>query len=161
MLCAMESFSGHRHQIRAHLSQLLSCPILGDHKYHPDAPEPQRLPLRLIQMLGMGGVVQQDSRGNSEKGKVRPWQRGLVPMHLLAQHVRLPKLIDGDTDIKIAAPIPEYFLQTMEACGLMFDREEFELKAMTKKRKIYGQQRDSVFVPKGVAPRTTGSVTSL
>ena len=161
MLCALESFTGHRHQIRVHLSQLLNCPILGDHKYHPDAPEPQRLPLRLMQMLGMDGVAPQNSRRDSEKGKIRPWQRGLVPMHLFAQHVRLPKLIDGDKDLDIAAPIPEYFLQTIEACGLMFDRKEFELKAMKKKRKSYGPMRDSVFIPKGVTPKTTGNVTSL
>lgn len=154
MLCALESYTGQRHQIRAHVSQILGTPILGDHKYHDAAPSPQTLPLRLMQMLGMHGVQKESSHG-----KIQPWQRGLIPMHLFAQHVLIPELDDGK-DVKIASPIPDYFSQSMKDCGLMFNRNEYEQKEM-EKRKYKGVQRETMYVPKGIYPNNIGQRTSL
>ncbi|XP_066917605.1 pseudouridylate synthase RPUSD4, mitochondrial-like [Clytia hemisphaerica] len=160
MLCALESHSGLRHQIRVHVSQVMNCPILGDHKYHPEAPEPQRLPLRLMQMLGMGGVGGGDQ--STKKKRIQPWQRGLIPMHLFAQHVTVPGILEDGTDLKIAAPVPEYFLQSMESLGLMFNRSAYEEKMMAKKKKRVGEKRETIFVSKGVYSATArGQVTSL
>ena len=156
MLCVFETHSGHRHQIRAHVSQVLNCPILGDHKYHPDSPGPQRIPLRMMQMLGMQGVS-----GTATKNKIQPWQRGLVPMHLAAQHVLIPGLGENGTDLKIAAQLPEFFQQSMESCGLMFGRAAYEEEMSKKQKKKPGLLRESVFVPKGVYSTTTGQATSF
>ena len=157
MLCAFETHSGFRHQIRAHVSQMLDSPILGDHKYHPHSPGPQRIPLRIMQMLGMQGVV---SSGPAKK-KIQPWQRGLVPMHLVAQHVLIPGLDENGTDLKIATQLPDYFQQSMESCGLMFGRAGYEEEMAKKRKKKPGQLRDSIFVPKGVYVTTTGQATSF
>ena len=164
MLCAFETHSGHRHQIRAHVSQVMNCPILGDHKYHPHSPGPQQISLRLMQMLGMQGVVPVSDGSTKTKGKIQLWQRGLVPMHLVAQHVLIPGLGDDKDNgkLKIATQLPEYFQQTIESCGMMFDRTGYEEAIMAKKqKKLTGPLRDSIFVPKGVYTNTTGQSTSV
>ena len=47
--------SGIKHQIRVHSASSLQCPILGDHKFSTFDAEPQKLPLRLLQMIGIRG----------------------------------------------------------------------------------------------------------
>ena len=145
MLCAFTSNTGYKHQIRVHASQLLNCPILGDHKYHHGNLGPQPLPLRMMQLLRMEGVKVDDRKG----GKIRPWQRALIPLHLFAQRVLIPGLDDGK-DLKIKAEIPRYFQETMENCDLLLNREKMEAKRM-KYKKSRGETRDSVFTSKGIS----------
>ena len=47
--------TGIKHQIRVHSASSLQCPILGDHKFSTFDAEPQQLPLRLLQMIGIRG----------------------------------------------------------------------------------------------------------
>ena len=82
------------------------------------------------------------------KGKIRPWQRALVPLHLHARQMTLPKFDEGK-DIVIKAPPPEYFQETLEKLRLHPKRknmlqsrgeaEYYRLKRMGKStKKIVG-----------------------
>lgn len=56
--CALVRYmtkSGVKHQVRVHSASSLQCPILGDHKFSSFDAEPQILPLRLLQYLGIKG----------------------------------------------------------------------------------------------------------
>lgn len=141
MLCSFQTKSGQKHQIRVHASELMNCPILGEHKYHDGPPGPQPLPLRLMQLLGLKGV----------DGKIRPWQRALAPMHLLARKVLIPGLGDNSDNLEVIADIPEYFKKTMGDCDLMVDRHEIEANYVPRKPR-YAPLRDTKFLPKGVSP---------
>ena len=58
--CALVKYmtkSGIKHQIRLHSASSLNCPILGDHKFSSFNNEPQKLPLRLLQLLGIRGKL--------------------------------------------------------------------------------------------------------
>ena len=73
------------------------------------------LPLCLLQLLQIKGV--QNRADPKAKGKIRPWQRGLIPLHLHARQLTLPKLYRGN-DIIIKAPLPEYFEGTLQKLNL-------------------------------------------
>ncbi|XP_015761727.1 PREDICTED: RNA pseudouridylate synthase domain-containing protein 4-like isoform X1 [Acropora digitifera] len=145
-LLQLEPITGLKHQIRVHLAEGLKCPILGDHKFSSDIHQPQVLPLRLLQLLQIEGVK---TKTNPEgRGKIRPWQRALIPLHLHARQLTLPQFDDGK-DIDITAPIPEYFQETLQKLKLHPKRknitmsreqaEYFKLKQLGKStKKIVG-----------------------
>lgn len=157
MLGEFRTRTGYKHQIRLHASDVLKCPILGDHKYHHGSIGPQPLSLRMMQLLRMQGVKPNES----DKGKIRPWQRGLVPLHLFAQSVFIPGLDDGN-DVEIVAEPPPYFCETMTNCNLLTNREDVEEReAQDKQRKRFPLYRDTVFVPKGIPQNQPVHETSL
>lgn len=114
-LLQLEPITGLKQQIRVHTSEGLKCPILGDHKFSSDSHEPQVLPLRLLQLLQFQGV--KSNTDPKAKGKIRPWQRALIPLHLHARQLTLPKF-DREKDIVITAPPPEYFQETLQKLKL-------------------------------------------
>lgn len=73
------------------------------------------LPLRLLQLLQIKGV--KNKADPKAKGKIRPWQRALIPLHLHARQLTLPKLYHGK-DIIIKAPLPKYFEETLQKLNL-------------------------------------------
>ena len=73
------------------------------------------LPLRLLQLLRFQGV--KSKTDPNTKGKIRPWQRALIPLHLHARQLILPQF-DKGKDIIISAPPPEYFQETLEKLSL-------------------------------------------
>lgn len=102
--------------------------------------------MRLLQLLQFQGV--KNKTDPKAKGKIRPWQRALIPLHLHARQLTLPEL-DNGRDIVITAPTPEYFQETLEKLKLhpkkknmLLSREEAEyyrLKRLGKStKKIVG-----------------------
>merc|ERR1712168_934282 len=166
MLCSFTTNFGAKHQIRVHAANLLNCPILGDHKYHTGPRGPQVLPLRLMQKLRMYGY----KSSATSKGRIRPWQRGLVPLHLVAHSVVIPKLVNG-RDLRIQADIPEFFWKTMYDCQLKLDRDEEEDEARRSAEKVkYTRDMNNVpdeqkrvipSVPKGPSPYDIEKETSF
>jgi len=150
MLCSFTTRSGAKHQIRVHASHVLQCPILGDHKYHAGPHRgPQQLPLRLMQKLRMYGVSQANGRG-----VIRPWQRGLVPLHLFARRVLIPGLgNNGDGDVLIEADLPEYFYKTLIDCDLLLERDDEQDEARRKQEVRRYQQKESGGGEPSVPPR--------
>lgn len=73
------------------------------------------LPLRLLQLLRFQGV--KSKIDPNAKGKIRPWQRALIPLHLHSRQLILPQF-DKGKDIIISAPPPEYFQETLEKLSL-------------------------------------------
>ncbi|XP_068750351.1 pseudouridylate synthase RPUSD4, mitochondrial-like [Montipora capricornis] len=145
-LLQLEPITGLKHQIRVHAAEGLKCPVLGDHKFSSDSRQPQVLPLRLLQLLQFQGVKSKNNP--EEKGKIRPWQRALIPLHLHARQLTLPKFDDGK-DIVITAPSPDYFQETLQKLKLhpkrknmLMSREEaeyYKLKQLGKStKKIVG-----------------------
>ena len=130
--CSLIEFhlkTGYKHQLRVHSSDYLQCPILGDHKYALSNEGPQVLPIRLIHLLGIQGVKSE----TRTKGTVRPWQRQLVPMHLVASEVTIPDFTDGMKDVTIRADIPDFFIETLKKCRLFPTEEHFVRDLMKKK----------------------------
>lgn len=102
--------------------------------------------MRLLQLLQFQGV--KNKTDPKAKGKIRPWQRALIPLHLHARQLTLPEF-DHGKDIVITAPTPEYFQETLEKLKLhpkkknmLLSREEAEyyrLKRLGKStKKIVG-----------------------
>lgn len=114
-LLQLEPVTGLKQQIRVHTAEGLKCPILGDHKFSSDTREPQVLPLRLLQLLRFRGV--KNKTDPKAKGKIQPWQRALIPLHLHARQLTLPQF-DNGRDIVITAPPPEYFQETLQKLTL-------------------------------------------
>lgn len=73
----------------------------------------QVLPLRLLQLLQIKGV----KKDGNEKGNIRQWQRGLIPLHLHARELVLPGLNAGN-NLVITAPPPKYFDDTLAKLNL-------------------------------------------
>ncbi len=97
-LVELEPETGVRHQLRVHLSEALSCPVLGDHKYsHEDKYAPQKLPLNLLNCLGI------------KQTKVRN-----IPMHLHAASIMIPGFGEEGRDLFIDTPPPAFFRYTMK-----------------------------------------------
>lgn len=71
--------------------------------------------MRLLQLLQFRGV--KNKTDPKAKGKIRPWQRALIPLHLHARQLTLPKFDQGK-DVIITAPPPEYFQETLEKLTL-------------------------------------------
>jgi len=157
MLCSFTSNTGYKHQIRVHASQLLKLPILGDHKYHDGPLGPQVLPLRMLQMLRIEGV-KSELRKN---GKIQPWQRGLIPLHLFAQRIVIPKFNEGE-DLIINSDIPDYFRTTMKNCDLLLNREKADERDMLYRlQKQQKMKVDNIFVSKGVSETQISNETSF
>lgn len=98
----LEPETGVRHQLRVHLSQALSCPVLGDHKYsHEDKYAPQKLPQLLLDRLAL------------KQSKTRT-----IPMHLHAAYVSIPGFGEGGKDLEIYSPLPAFFRYTMKKLKL-------------------------------------------
>ena len=76
---------------------------------------PQVLSLRMLQLLQMKGV--KDQTDTTGKGRIRDWQRALIPLHLHARELTLPGFNSGK-DVVITAPLPDYFEETLEKCRL-------------------------------------------
>ncbi|XP_031551449.1 mitochondrial RNA pseudouridine synthase Rpusd4-like [Actinia tenebrosa] len=114
-LLEIDPVTGHKQQIRVHMADGLRCPILGDHKFSSEQPQPQVLPLRLLQLLQIRGVR---STNDKEKGGIiRPWQRGMIPLHLHARELTLPGLNSGK-DLVITAPAPQFFEDNLNKLNL-------------------------------------------
>merc|ERR1712013_214167 len=111
--------------------------------------QPQQLPLRLMQKLRMYGVSQANGRG-----VIRPWQRGLVPLHLFARRVLIPGLgNNGDGDVLIEADLPEYFYKTLIDCDLLLERDDEQDEARRKQEVRRYQQKESGGGEPSVPPR--------
>ena len=94
----LEPETGVRHQLRVHMSEALSCPVLGDHKYsHDDKYAPQKLPHDMLDRLGI------------KQSKVRN-----VPMHLHAASISIPGFGEDGNDLMILSPLPEFFRYTLK-----------------------------------------------
>ena len=138
-----------------HTSELLNCPVLGDHKYHNGPVGPQQIPLRMLQMFKITGVVSED-----RKSRIRPWQRGLIPLHLFAQKVSIPGMDANNKDLVIKAKLPQYFKESMKALDLLFNREEYDMKQLLKKKRYFGHG-EPLFKSKSVLPSHVSQETSL
>lgn len=114
-LLQVEPITGLKQQIRVHTAEGLKCPILGDHKFSSDIRQPQVLPLRLLQLLQIQGVKNKENP--TAKGKIRQWQRALIPLHLHARQLTLPNFYKG-RNIIIKAPLPDYFAETLHKLKL-------------------------------------------
>jgi len=115
--CALVQYmtkTGIKHQIRLHSASSLQCPVLGDHKFSNFDAEPQQLPLRLLQMLDIRGT----SSTEGSKRRIKPWQRGLIPLHLFAETVEIPEIKTDGKPLIIKAHLPEFFLETLKCCDL-------------------------------------------
>lgn len=73
------------------------------------------LPLRLLQLLQIQGVKNKENP--TAKGKIRQWQRALIPLHLHARQLTLPNFYKG-RNIIIKAPLPDYFAETLHKLKL-------------------------------------------
>ena len=106
-LVELEPETGIRHQLRVHLGEALSCPVLGDHKYsHEDKFAPQKLPLNVLTCLGI------------KQSKVRN-----IPMHLHAASVSIPGFGEDGKDLLISTPPPAFFRYTMKKLKLYKPRQ--------------------------------------
>ncbi|KAM9305056.1 pseudouridylate synthase RPUSD4, mitochondrial [Gastrophryne carolinensis] len=95
-LLELQPITGVKHQLRAHLSLALNCPVLGDHKYsHWGRLAPQKLPPAALRALAIGA----------------PETRHL-PLHLHAAQIRL-QLSPEAEPIVLQSPPPKYFLSTL------------------------------------------------
>lgn len=81
------------------------------------------LPLRLLQLLQIRGT--RNKEDPQAKGKIREWQRALIPLHLHARQLTIPKFYYG-RDIVIKAPLPEYFEETLQLLKLHPKRKKME-----------------------------------
>ena len=63
----------------------------------------------MMQLLQMQGVKQGDGR----RGKIRAWQRGMIPLHLHARQLTFPKF-DNGKDVTVTAPLPIHFEETLQ-----------------------------------------------
>ena len=70
----------------------------------------------MLQLLQLRGVKDKTTAEN-KKGKIRDWQRGLIPLHLHARSLTLPEFND-QRDVVITAPLPDHFQETLEKCKL-------------------------------------------
>lgn len=52
------------------------------------------------------------------KGRIQPWQRGLIPLHLFAEAVEIPDIRADGKMLIIKAPLPRFFSETLQSCGL-------------------------------------------
>lgn len=155
LLCSFVTRTGYKHQVRVHTSELLNCPVLGDHKYHNGPAGPQQIPLRMLQMFKITGVASKD-----RKSRIRPWQRGLIPLHLFAQEVLIPGIDANDKDLVIKAKLPQYFKESMKTLDLLVNREEYDLKQLLKKKR-YFKHGEQLFQSKSVLPSHVSQETSL
>ena len=104
--CALfdvQLITGFQHQIRAHLADGLTCPILGDYQF--GGPLYRKIPA-LVKKMEMIG----DSKG---------FIRG--PLYLHAYEVQVPS--DKGKNLVINAPPPDYFIRTVNVLGLKFPNQ--------------------------------------
>lgn len=107
-LVELEPETGVRHQLRVHLSEALSCPILGDHKYsHNDKYAPQKLPQTMLDLLAV------------RQSKVRN-----IPMHLHATSIVIPGFGEEGQELIISSPLPKFFRYTMKKLKLFKPKSE-------------------------------------
>ena len=66
------------------------------------------------------------------KGRIQPWQRGLIPLHLLAESVEIPDIRSDGKALVIKADVPSFFKETLESCNLNIKRY-----GKDKKRKVF------------------------
>ncbi len=90
------SFTGLKHQIRAHLGLALNTPILGDHKYSyvDELGKPQRIHGDILKRLA----------------NLRKSQGRHLPIFLHAKKVAIDNFVDNDRQFWIEAPPPKFFL---------------------------------------------------
>lgn len=69
----------------------------------------------MLQLMQLRGV--KDQTDAKRKGRIRDWQRALIPLHLHARELTLPEFNNGK-DVVITAPLPDYFQETLEKCKL-------------------------------------------
>ena len=58
------------------------------------------------------------SSTEGSKRRVKPWQRGLIPLHLFAETVEIPEIKTDGKPLIIKAHLPEFFLETLKCCDL-------------------------------------------
>nr|XP_009861450.1 mitochondrial RNA pseudouridine synthase Rpusd4 [Ciona intestinalis] len=87
-----------KHQLRVHMADGLSCPILGDHKYSRyGSLAPQVLPPRVLRMF------------NIPHSKSR-----YMPLHLHLQQVLIPGVLDGSKpNMVVGSRLPFHFSRTL------------------------------------------------
>ncbi|TPX35136.1 hypothetical protein SmJEL517_g02383 [Synchytrium microbalum] len=85
--------TGKKHQIRVHAASVLRASVVGDYKY-----------------------------GNGVSDRLKPLFRDpkTIPLHLHLREITLKNWFGPNAHLKITAPVPKYFEQTMRLLG--FDR---------------------------------------
>lgn len=98
-LLDLELVTGFKHQLRAHLADGLTCPVLGDHKFA--GPLMRKYPAlkKKLQSLGPMGYT---------KGR----------MYLHAYQVQIIDYFGVQRPLTIMAPLPPYFVQALKSLGL-------------------------------------------
>lgn len=97
-LIECEPHTGIRHQVRVHMSYVLECPILGDHKYsHVTKLAPQKLNTQMLRALNM------------RQAKVRS-----IPLHLHASSLCLPQYYGDARSLHVHAPLHDFFRRSLK-----------------------------------------------
>ena len=108
-LLDIELVTGFKHQIRVHLADHLNCPVLGDYKF--------------------AGPVFRRFKNLAKKmeyiGKQRGYTRG--PVYLHAYEVQIPRQERGKPPLVINAPLPMYFVDTLNSLGLRLPKKYVKL----------------------------------
>lgn len=74
----------------------------------------------LIQMKTTLSAVLGVQSAPDAKGRIQPWQRGLIPLHLFAEAVEIPELRTDGRPVTIKAQMPTFFRETLESCRLRY-----------------------------------------
>ncbi|TRY70793.1 hypothetical protein TCAL_04816 [Tigriopus californicus] len=101
-LIEAKPITGFRHQIRAHLSLGIKCPILGDHVYDKvdSVGKPQRLPPYALEKLG-----------------IRASAARHMPLCLHAKHIQIPEIV-SNKNVWVDAALPHHFNRIMNKLNL-------------------------------------------
>ena len=110
--------TGRTHQIRVHSSMQLGTPLLGDAAYGPKHDSP--FISTALRRVGVRSPL----------------------MHLHARSIAIPQFGPNGRQLKVVAPLPAHFKQTMLAFG--FDTTPFEAK--TKKTR-WSRPNLTMFTP--------------
>lgn len=98
-LLDVQLITGFKHQIRAHLSDGIGCPVLGDFLFAGPLFRKEASLARKMVCIG------------ERKG----YRRG--PVYLHAYEVRIPREM-GKPPLVINAPLPNYFVDMLNSLGL-------------------------------------------
>lgn len=101
-LIEAKPITGFRHQIRAHLSLGIKCPILGDHVYDKidSVGKPQRLPPYALDRLGIRATAARQ-----------------MPLCLHAKHIQIPEIVP-DKNVWVDAAVSHHFNRIMNKLRL-------------------------------------------
>ncbi|KAF6021389.1 RPUSD4 [Bugula neritina] len=97
-LVELEPETGRKHQLRVHLADGISTPILGDHKYsHRDKLAPQWLHKEIL-----------------TKFNLKPMNARQMPLHLHARRLVLPNYFRNGQELTLTAKLPKFFSRSIK-----------------------------------------------